>query len=329
MLQRPIVRFGPTPSDVSLRHGVSAPPSALRTLMEGVVDYAGLFPPASLAMHAAVVNYAGYRAADDAWMLGRFVLPVSRLSEWRSTVASIAADARQAWRGARLSGLLSGEFAQEAGTIDAFNAASPFGVRVDAAEGRALTPDSVLAMAAALPDDVQLYCELPLREDPEALLAAVRAAGVRAKIRTGGVTADAFPSAQEIVRFLRRCAQAGVTAKATAGLHHPLRGDYPLTYAHDAPRGMMYGYLNMILCAAAIRVGESDDAATAILQTTDSASITIEEDCVRVAGTVIPGAALRLVRAEGVVAFGSCSFREPVDELDSLLDSVSRTPRGD
>lgn len=326
MRQRRIVRFVPTPADVPLNHGVSAAPSALRTLMEGVVDYAGLFPPASLAMHAAVSNYAAYRASDDAWMLGRFVVPVSRLSEWRSTVATISADARHAWRGARLSALLSGEFAQEAETIAAFNAAAPFGVRIDAAEGRTPTPDAVLAMAAAMPDDVLLYCELPYREDPEALLASVRAAGVRAKLRTGGVTPDAFPSAPDVVRFLRRSAQAGVTAKATAGLHHPLRGDYALTYAFDAPHGMMYGYLNMILCAAAIRSGATDAAATEILLLTDPASISIADDSVSIAGTRVPVSDVRTVRAEGVVAFGSCSFREPVDELGLLIGSVPRAP---
>ena len=327
MPRRHIVRSGPKPSDVLLRHGVSAPPSAMRTLMQGVVDYAGLFPPASLSMHAAVVNYAGYRASADAWMLGRFVVPVSRLTEWRDTVAGVSADARQAWRGARLSGLLSGEYAQEAEAIAAFNATQPFDVQVDTAEGRTPTPDAVLAMAAAMPDDVTLYCELPHREDPAALLASVRAAGVRAKIRTGGVTADAFPSSHEIIRFLRRCVQAGVTAKATAGLHHPVRGDYRLTYANDAPHGMMYGYLNLILCAAALRAGASDETATAILQHTDRASITISDAGVRVGEAVIPVAALGEVRADGVVAFGSCSFREPVDELDSLIGSMPRAPR--
>ena len=300
-------------------HAVSAAPTALRTLVAGVVDYAGLFPPAALDMPPAVANYAQYRASDDAWMLGRFVVPVSRLDEWSAALRALGADGQSAWSGARLSALLSGEFSREAEQISAFNASEPFGVRIDVAEGRTGTPDTVLATAAAMPDDVMLYCELPHREDPLELLQAVKSAHVRAKIRTGGVTPDAFPQPHEIVRFLRRCIDIGVTAKATAGLHHPLRGDYRLTYAPDAIRGTMYGYLNVFLAAAALRAGASDDDALAILLATDPSAVSFADGAVLVAGVSVSSDAIALARSAGMVAFGSCSFREPVDELLALL----------
>ena len=303
----------------AVSHRVPAASSALRTLVTGVVDYAGLFPPASLAMRDAAANYADYRASDDAWMLGRFVVPVSRLAEWESAVGSLEASQIAAWHGATLSVLLSGEFGTEADQIAAFNAAAPFGVRIDAAEGRTSTPDTVLATAAAMPDDVLLYCELPHRADPIDLLHAVRSAGVRAKIRTGGVTPDAFLTSAEIVRFLRRCAELGITAKATAGLHHPMRGEYRLTYAPDAIRGMMFGYLNVFLAAAAIRAGASDAFATSVLENVDAAAFAIADGEVSVLGLPLPDAVLSQLRADGVVAFGSCSFREPVDELAALV----------
>ncbi len=298
---------------------VRAESRALRTLVTGVVDYAGLFPPASLLMDVAVANYAAYRASDDNWMLGRFVVPVSRLDEWRGCVSRLDADAQSAWSGARLSALLSGEFAREAEQIEAFNSRAPFGVQVDVAEGRAMSPESVLAMAAAMPDDVMLYCEVPHRDDPAVFLQAVQSAAVRAKIRTGGVTPDAFPTAAEIVRFLRRCFEFGVTAKATAGLHHPLRGDYRLTYAPDAPRGTMYGYLNVFLAAAAIGAGFADAVATSILLATDT--VQFDDEVVRVAGVSLSTESLETVRRDALVAFGSCSFREPVEELSFLLAS--------
>ena len=297
------------------------PGAALRALVAGVVDYAGLFPPASLDMMTAVRNYAEYRASDDAWMLGRFVIPVARLDEWSGAMRALPADVARRWSGARLSALLSGEYAVEAGEIVDFNAAGAFDVRIDVAEGRSATPDAVLAMAAAMPDDVMLYCELPHRDDPLPLLQAVRSAAVRAKIRTGGVTPDAFPTSAEIVRFLRRCGDAGVTAKATAGLHHPLRGEYRLTYAPDAVRSRMYGYLNVFLCAAALRAGASDADAMAIMELTDVSAIVVHDDAVRVAGVTLDRTALESMRRDGVVAFGSCSFREPVDELAALFPS--------
>ena len=303
--------------------GVTAAPSALRTLVAGIVDYAGLFPPASLDMRSAVQNFADYRGSADAWMLGRFVVPVSRLDEWESALAALTLESSAAWQGASISALLSGEFATEAALITAFNTRAPFGVTIDVAEGRASTADAVLATAAAMPDDVMLYCELPHRDDPHELLQAVKSANVRAKIRTGGVTPDAFPSPPEIVRFLRRAHELGVTTKATAGLHHPLRGDYRLTYAPDAARGTMYGFLNVFLCAAALRGGATDAVAIDILTLTDSARILVEDGAVTIGDIVLTSSVLQAMRASGVVAFGSCSFREPVDELTSVSWGLS------
>ena len=49
--------------------------------MHGLIDYAGLFPPASLDLAAAVRNFTWYRLGDDNWMLGRFIVPASRLQD--------------------------------------------------------------------------------------------------------------------------------------------------------------------------------------------------------------------------------------------------------
>jgi hypothetical protein len=132
------------------------------------------------------------------------------------------------------------------------------------------------------------------------------------------VTADVFPTAAEIIRFMRRCTELGVTAKATAGLHHPLRGEYRLTYADDAVRGMMYGYLNVFLAAASIRAGASDAVADQILTATDAGSISMTNESVTVCGFAIADLVLAETRERGLVSFGSCSFREPVDELQRL-----------
>jgi hypothetical protein len=56
--------------------------TALTSLLDGLVDYAGLFPPAALPMDEAVRNYGAYRDGDSRAMLARFVLPVARLGEF-------------------------------------------------------------------------------------------------------------------------------------------------------------------------------------------------------------------------------------------------------
>src|SRR5690606_19531676 len=65
------------------------PPRAARVLLSGIVDYAGLFPPAALTMWSAVQNYAAYRSGVDAWALGRFVAPAVRLHELATAIAGL------------------------------------------------------------------------------------------------------------------------------------------------------------------------------------------------------------------------------------------------
>ena len=82
------------------------------------------------------------------------------------------------------------------------------------------------------------------------LIAAMAGTGAHAKIRTGGVTPEAFPQATSVARFIHACAMADVGFKATAGLHHPVRGEFNLTYEPACPRGVMYGFLNVFMAAA-------------------------------------------------------------------------------
>ena len=66
---------------------------ALRSLLTGLIDYAGLFPPAGLGMEAAVRNYDSYVRDEHAWMLGRFIVPAARLAEYEDTVCNSGVDA--------------------------------------------------------------------------------------------------------------------------------------------------------------------------------------------------------------------------------------------
>jgi RNA polymerase sigma factor (sigma-70 family) len=60
----------------------SAPIAAsLRALLSNVIDYAGMFPPATLPLEEAIRNYLRYRQEPESWMLGRFICPAARLQE--------------------------------------------------------------------------------------------------------------------------------------------------------------------------------------------------------------------------------------------------------
>jgi hypothetical protein len=252
---------------------------SLRTLLEGLVDYAGLFPPAALSMEDAVRNYARYSESEHAWMLGRFVVPLDRVGE------------------------VPGGF-----PLSVLAASPAVGdVAADVVETRAADAGEIARIAASASGRT-VYVEIADR----ALLTELARHGLRAKIRTGGITPDAFPSIGNVAEFLRACRAAGVTFKATAGLHHPLRCMRPLTYEPDAPTGVMHGFLNVFLAAALI------EHADAILNETDPQAFTFDDDAASWRGHRVGTGELATMRRTFATTFGSCSFEEPVADLKAL-----------
>ena len=114
--------------------------------------------------------------------------------------------------------------------------------------------EEVRRLSGIIPMEIATYFEIPLSGCGECI-AAVADCGRRAKIRTGGETADKFPAPESVIEFMRLCAAAKVPFKATAGLHHPLRSVHRFTYQPESPSGMMHGFLNVFLAAAFLRAG--------------------------------------------------------------------------
>lgn len=294
---------------------------SIRTLLEGMIDYAGLFAPAQLEMGPAVQNYSRYRAGDCAWALGRFVVPSSRLDEFEGAAAALLPVERDAapWP---VSLLGSADRAHDAELIFAFNErhahASAGRAVIDTLEVKAADTDGLEEAIRSAPAGVTTYIEIPIAGDPSDLVAAIANHGARAKVRTGGVTPDAFPSTRDLARFIRLAADQGVPFKATAGLHHPIRASHRLTYAPDSPRGMMYGFLNVFLAAAFAQAGLSISELELLLEETDADSIAFDARGVTWHRLYADLDAITRLRARVAVSFGSCSFTEPIDELRAL-----------
>lgn len=155
-----------------------------------------------------------------------------------------------------------------------------------------------------------VYCEVPLLE-----LDAVRRAGKCAKVRTGGLTPEAIPAVADVADFIRACAARRLAFKATAGLHHPIRADHPLTYEPDAPRAVMHGFLNVFLAACFAWHGTLDTEP--ILAETDPTAFHFDERAYW-RDRSLSAEEVRGARAEFAHAFGSCSFEEPVRDLEAL-----------
>jgi hypothetical protein len=299
----------------------------VRLLLHDAIDYAGLFPPAQLDMPGAVTEYASYLESADDWALGRLVVPAARLDELGIVATRLVkAPARSLggelpWRVSAVFGVDSrADFAR----VQGFNAAytadrEGWRGTVQAIELRASSTDAIESALRLIPlDEFEVFIEIPIDGDVHALVRAMSGTGAFAKVRTGGTASDAFPSSADLARFLAACVQADVPFKATAGLHHPIRGDYALTYAPDSARGPMFGFLNVFLAAAVLGAGESEATARALLEERDPAAVQFDEGGVSWHGHHLSITQLAGTRNNGVRSFGSCSFREPLDDLASL-----------
>jgi hypothetical protein len=294
----------------------AAAPPPIKALLRGIVDYAGLFPPASLSMAAAVAEYAEHRAGDHEWMLGRFVVPAARLDEFEAAAAGIMpTKAHLSWA---LSALLGSDIEEDIERAESFNRrhgdARDGAVLVDTVELKANSVREIARAAELLDRRFDTYMEVPVSEDPGELIAALARTTAKAKIRTGGVTREAFPSGAHVIRFIARCLEHAVSFKATAGLHHPWADTYPLTYTSDAPSGPMFGFLNVVIATAALRAGWSQAEAQAVLEARDRDALVFGPDGVRWRGRRLSAVELHASR-ECLTAFGSCSFRDPIDGL--------------
>jgi hypothetical protein len=285
--------------------------SAIHVLLRDSIDYAGLFPPAGLDMSTASSNYAAYRAGEWAWALGRFIVPASRLSELQAQGAG-------PWL---IAALIGPDLAADLEQIAAFNRghvqAGAAAARVDTVELKASSVGTIEDSMRRIPSDLQGYVEIPIDQDPSPLVSAIARLGVRAKVRTGGVTRDAFPPTPHLVRFLRACIGSRVPFKATAGLHHPLRAEYRLTYELDSASGTMFGFLNLFLATAFLRSGAGEDVAAQILEEGSPEAFGFADNGVSWRDRRLDLDALRQGR-QALVSFGSCSFTEPIEELQAL-----------
>jgi len=295
-------------------------PRTLRTLLEGTIDYAGLFPPAGLPMGAVAEHYASYRTGPAAWLLGRCVIPAQRLEEFRSAIRSSGVDrSGVAWSVSALTGSDPGADARRIREI--VNHDSPgtgTAMSITAIETRADSPRDVGPLLKLLPAGLPVFVEIPLEADPGPFLAAIAAAGAAAKVRTGGTTREAFPTSGALARFILSTIAAGVPFKCTAGLHHPIRGVYRLTYEPKSPAGTMFGFLNLLLGAAFTFGGLPRSMLNALLGEEDASAFRFTDREVRWNGHTVTDGDLQLFRQRFGVSFGSCSFSEPLEELHAL-----------
>jgi hypothetical protein len=245
---------------------------ALKALVSGSVDYAGIFPPASLSIDAAVSNYRTYRSGEFAWLLGRFVVSESELPS------------------------VPGDFDGVIALLSNFD------------HPRASAIETKTACSTAKPT----YCEVPLETLDEVLRI-----GSFAKLRAGGISPDAIPSVETVAQYIHACSRRGLPFKATAGLHHPIRSSQRLIYGNDPASAVLHGFINFLMGSAIAWKGGDMETICLILNETDPAAFRFD-DSAHWRDSHVSLDEVIAARHNFVHSFGSCSFAEPVCDLQRL-----------
>lgn len=310
---------------------------ARSAFLSALIDDAALFPPAREPMDVAVRGHTENRAGPYGWMQGRFLCPASRLEElaaalpgdapsWPVGVICDGPAVSDDWVAALRADLRTSATVTERTAGRAWGEA--FEVRLPDPDPDAVRERYRNAVAAVedagFDRPVTGYLEVPLggtTADALAALGSARAtarpaslaAPLAAKVRCGGITVEAFPSVEQVASFVNACVKHRVEFKATAGLHHP----YP---RHDPETGArMHGFLG-VLGGAALRAAGvvTAEQLPSVIAEEDPSVLALDADGLRWRDSLVEAKRLAEIRGTIVHGYGSCSFREPVEDLTEL-----------
>jgi len=116
-----------------------------------------------------------------------------------------------------------------------------------------------------------------------------------------------FPSPAELAAFIVGCRDLGLSFKATAGLHHPIRD------------GIVHGFLNLLAAAVLAHAsGAGERELAGVLLETDASVFGVTDEAFTIGGHRFEADQVAAARTELFVGYGSCSFSEPVEDLHGL-----------
>jgi hypothetical protein len=247
-------------------------------------------------MREAVPAHSAYRAAWYADLIGPFICPDNRLAELADfdgrVPVSVIVTGGPTTLGDALRQVPAGQLA--------------------AVEVPVRHNTLCAEVMSALPIGIPAYVEVPWGSAQSGALDALAGTGAHAKLRTGGTTADAFPTEPRLAAAIAGCLDRDLAFKCTAGLHHAVRHSAADTgFEH-------HGFLNVLLATAALLDGAD---------TTRAAEVLAERSADVLAAAARQLSDLQIARLrDRFRSFGTCSVTEPLTDLTGLglLDPKER-----
>lgn len=289
-------------------------------MLEGVFDYAGLYPPANLTLRAAVEEYTDLLDGPCEWLVNNFISPADRLQELEA----------------------------EGLELGLFEDGEPLGIVATLKESPDLSPGEqtaglakvlksstwleAIAVEAALPQgekalawlkplkrlgqelEVPVMLELGWNRDIAPLMeeAILTWEDFGFKARMGGLSGKDTPSSAQAAAFIAECRDMESPFKFTAGLHSPLRHHDPLL------GGERHGFLNVLGASLAAVCGDASREEIAhILDYQGAGAFAFGEGSLVIGGATFTLEDLEAL-SEACFGIGSCSIQEPYDGLVRL-----------
>ena len=329
---------------------------SLRTFMEGLIDYAGLFPPAELPLNEAINEYILQLKSENSKMLSRFIIHTSKLENLDQFIP-LFEDVGPL----RLSVLGGGGNSNEEylknikkniEDIDNYRQKHQKKIEINVIECKmpSNSPSrETMEKASKLLNNSGLthyheFTQLPYVDmnystevdesswDQEIIptvqiISKIKNAGI--KLRCGGVVKEAFPTVEQIAAMIQACVIAEVPMKFTAGLHHPIRH-----FAEEYDE-YMHGFINTfgagIFATTFPKPKNSQEKYRMFIllshmiddQNSENFSFTNDSLIWKVGDDrdtefKIETEKIKAVREKGMISYGSCSFQEPIDDLSKL-----------
>ncbi len=304
--------------------------SPFRAFVAGLIDYAGLFPPARLNLTNALDEYGRHLSCADNWMLGRFIIPASQLTDlptlpsaWHFSVLGRSGSNAPKFVRSLESDLSSlQDFRKtQAASADVFEARLPTSVLDSSANLLELLDQTSHQLTDQ--NGLTVFYEVTLDEEwRKNLMTAIPAiaqhnqqTGHRNgfKLRCGGVIASAFPTAEQIAHALILCRDHSVPFKATAGLHHPIR------HYNDSVQTKMHGFINVFGAGILAHIHQlTPEQTIAILNDEDPRHFHFTESHFAWKNLSAASEQINPIRQNRLIAYGSCSFDEPREDMQKL-----------
>ena len=297
--------------------------------MSQLIDYAGLFPPAKLPLDVALEEYALHRTQNHAGSLSRFIIPMAKLLSLDvvrlepHTPIHFSVLARKASTYQDCISYLKEDIARldnyqnqfsKAVTSDVIEAVVPMESLKNDSEH---LHDFLVEIDGLVNGKKRIFFEVICDDDwqeltPCLLKAITNYSWAGLKVRCGGVSAENFPSIQELAFAIAQASEHNVAIKFTAGLHHPLR------HFNATVNCKMHGFINVFSASMLTHKHKLSQSVIEDILTSEDIQDFNFENSLSWQDYSLSVEEITHYRKAFAISYGSCSFKEPLEDLEQL-----------